>query len=212
MKYGCYEYSDLPSSYRGQANCSLCENLRLSDTSRDYYGKELCRCKAKGTYVKKDGSICDDVLISRSNYSRLGSYRPGGCYITTIVCEILGYKDNCEILNVMREFRDNFLKINYIPILLEYDQVGPIISERLRNDEERKKIALESMKKYLLPCGQAYKNGNPLEALNIYQEMIKSLKIRYNLETYEVNFDTPYDINTVGKGRVRINKNAQGNI
>lgn len=205
MKNGYYEYSDLPSSYRSQAKCGLCENCDPTRTRTDFNGKITNYCKAHRDYVKMDKNVCPDVLISKNNYARLGSYRPSGfgCYITTIVCEILGYEDDCEVLSVMREFRDTYLKIGHIPVLLEYDQIGPVISEYLRCDQERERVALEAMQKYLLPCTIAYKNGNPEKALNIYLAMIAELKRKYGLEEFEIDVTVPYDIDTVGKGRIR---------
>ncbi len=208
MKNGCYEYNDLPGSYRCQAKCGICENLDLTKTKRDYYGKTTYYCKAKRDYVKMDKEVCPSTLITRGNYSRLGSYKPSGCYITTIMCEILGYSDDCEILTVMRAFRDEYLKLHaeYIPILLEYDQIGPKICEKIREDEDNYRLALEAMKYYLLPCASAYKSGNPLEALKIYQNMIQRLRIMYGLESFVIDINAPYDIDTVGKGRIRSNE------
>ena len=42
------------------------------------------------------------------------------------VLTILFTADNCELLTLLRDFRDNTLKTNpkYIPILLQYDKTG----------------------------------------------------------------------------------------
>lgn len=211
MRYGDYEYSDLPDSYKSQANCSICENLRLSDTSKDFYGKELCYCKEKCKYVKKDGEICRDVLISSSNYSRLGSYSPSGCYITTIACEILGYDDNCELLNTLRDFRENYLKKNldkYLPILQQYDFIGPMISNGIRSMENNKRFALMIMSYYLLPCAQEIKNNNYEKAIEIYKDMVLLLTSTFGI-SLTIGENIPYNFEDLGKGRVRINKKTQ---
>ena len=57
-----------------------------------------------------------------------------------IVVNVLGYEDNCELLETLRSFRDNYLKLNkeYIPMLMQYDNIGPIISNNLENQTSQK--------------------------------------------------------------------------
>lgn len=47
----------------------------------------------------------------------------GACFITTVVCKIVGLKDNDQVLQNLRNFRDNILQPNekYYDILKEYD-------------------------------------------------------------------------------------------
>lgn len=204
MRYGCYEYSDLPSSYQNQAVCGLCENIKPNDYKEDYYGKKRYYCKEKCEYRKLDEGICRDVLISRSNYDKLGSYSPSGCYITTIICEILGYDDNCEVLNVLRNFRDKYLKLNldkYLGILQQYDFIGPIISEGLRNLEDKEKFSLMLLKNYLIPCTKEIKNNNYEMAILIYKEMVMLLIDKFNI-TLTLGDNIPYNFEDLGKGRI----------
>ena len=211
MKYGCYEYSDLPDSYKNQANCSICENLKLSDYRLDYYGKKQCYCKEKCKYIKENSEICRDVLISSSNYSRLGSYSPSGCYITTMVCEILGYEDDCELLSTLRKFRDNYLKKNldkFLPILQQYDFIGPIISNCLRCKEDKEEFSLNILKYYLIPCVREIENNNYDKAIEIYKEMVLLLTNVFGI-SLTIGENIPYNFGDLGKGRIRTNKNAQ---
>ena len=54
----------------------------------------------------------------------------GGCFITTIVCNVLGKSDDDKVLNNLRYFRDNVLKKDecYRYILIDYDNIGPVIA------------------------------------------------------------------------------------
>ena len=205
MKNGYYEYKDLPNSYRGQANCSICDKLKLTDKKTDYNGKTKYFCKEHRQYIKLDNSICQDILISPSNYKRLGTYRPSGCYITTIVCEILGYPDDCDVLNTLRGFRDNYLKKNseYLGLLLEYDYVGPVIAQKIR-DEKNNFLLCEGLYDYfLIPCVDAIKNELYIEAVTIYKNMVDQLHDEFELPTYYIPENPSYDMETLGKGRIR---------
>lgn len=208
MKNGCYEYYDLPNSYRGQANCSICENLKLTDKKTDFYGKEYCYCEEKRTYVKPNSEICSNALISKSNYNRLGTYTQSGCYITTIVCNILGYDDNCELLMLLRSFRENYLKkkknINYFNLLLEYDEIGPKISMAIQNEKNNYKLCLGILKFFLIPCVEYIKIDKYDEAINCYKNMVEHLKETLNIEPIAIKSEIPLDLETLGKGRIKI--------
>ena len=47
-----------------------------------------------------------------------------GCYITTIVCDVLGLDDDCSLLNNLRSFRDNILQKDAKFTPLTYHQVS----------------------------------------------------------------------------------------
>ena len=55
------------------------------------------------------------------------------CYITTVVCNILGYSDDCEVLQNLRSFRNNVMQKDekYKSLLFEYDTIGPKIANEL---------------------------------------------------------------------------------
>ena len=65
-----------------------------------------------------------------SHYRPRGGNPGGGCYITTMICDVLGKEDTCEALEVLRSFRNDVLQKDekYAPILYEYDVVGPKIA------------------------------------------------------------------------------------
>lgn len=210
MNYG---YSDLPDSYRRQAKCSICENISYVDTKTDYYGKTTYYCKACRDYHKLDGQICQKVSISASNYSKLGSYTPSGCYITTIVCKVLGFPDDSEILDTLRIFRDNYLKRNerFLPLLAEYDVIGPKISEKLANDRE---LCIHLFRSFLVPCTYFIRRAsiakneqevqeNYEQAVIIYQNMVEDLRSLLELPATKID-NTNYDLETIGKGRIRV--------
>jgi len=184
--------------------CGDCELLgrKDSDTYKNWMtGKITYKCHKSGKYKEYNDKACNDF----KGYKKTGNYKPSECYITTIVCEILGYEDHCELLNTLRDFRDNYLKKdlnNYLPILQEYDFIGPIISDCIRNMDDNKIFSLLIMSSYLIPCVNEIKNENYENAIRIYKEMVLLL-----VSNFEINLtigeNIPYNFEDLGKGRIR---------
>lgn len=206
MKYGCYEYSDLPNSYKRQADCSICENLSLTQTRSDYYGKKQCYCKERGTYIKKDGEICRSVLISRSNYNRLGSYRPSGWHITTVICDILdeyGQKEkyNTDLTRLlMMDFCENHLQDNpdTANFLREYDEVGPKIANCIRLSNDKYNLCVEIYEYYLVPFICELQEANYSNAIIIYIDMLNNLNTKFGLSPLNMNTNNEYNLENLG--------------
>ena len=74
--------------------CSDCNLMDLYD--RDKYDRAFC------SYYKKYYPVGDNAcshISKRENSS--------ACYLTTALCNILGYTDDCCIMNSLRSFREN---------------------------------------------------------------------------------------------------------
>lgn len=133
----------------------------------------------------------------------------GGCFITTVLCNVLGLPDNHETLNTLRSFRDNVLKKDksYKEILMIYDGIGPYVAEALFNDENRKEKALELYENSIKPIIEEVKNKKYDRAIKHYLYMTLYLISEYNLRnTYnalrDVDFGfTNFNQTTAGHGR-----------
>lgn len=148
----------------------------------------------------------------RSNSSRENMYNisarssGGGCYLTTAMCNILGYPDGNYYLQTLRTFRDTVLKLDvkYLPLLLSYDVIGPQIAFRLSNDTEKEKIAKTLLNQYISKAVKAIEEKKYAEATNIYVAMTHTLAKKYNIDTRIVTIDsTNIDIKELGHGRAR---------
>ena len=139
-------------------------------------------------------------------YDKRGSYH-GGCYITTIVCNILGFDNNCEVLTNLRKLRDNFMqkREEFKKDLYDYDTVGPQISKILADDYQETKdnrLAQSIYSNYLIPTSEQVKNNNYYGAINTYKNMTNLLKETYNIKTnYELLAE--YDYSKGGHGLVK---------
>ena len=136
----------------------------------------------------------------------------GGCYLTTATCDILGLEDKNLYLQIFRKFRKDYLQKNPkgLPILNEYDTVGPIIAHKLMNDDNKKAVALHMLKDYIHPIATnliTKFDGNYDFAITQYARMTKELIQRYGLETAaltipgEEKFDFGKDYSEYGHGR-----------
>lgn len=191
-----------------EKKCSNCFHLNPGDEK--WGGQHYCtKCKK----YTEDSDHCNDFLdkeevLKKVNKSSGDGYQRAGCYITTIICEILGYPDDCEVLQVLRGFRENVLKMDasYLPILYEYDQVGPVIAEAIRMEAQNKRLAMELLQDFLIPCTLAIKSGSYDEAITIYTNMVNMLKSRFGLVDTVVDYSIEIPFEDLGKARCRISK------
>ena len=191
-----------------ESYCCACTYMSEQEDN----GKFWCSEQGEDRYAcdAKCRSLCE--AYGRSNYSRQNMYdvsasaSNSGCYLTTMMCQLLGYKDDNYYLNTLRHFRDNVMKTNdeYIPLLIVYDVVGPIISKKLANDEFGEVIAKVYFDEYITKSVQAIENDRNQEAINIYIAMTDSLAKRYGIDTTFVRPNIKnIDMQSLGHARVR---------
>ncbi len=126
------------------------------------------------------------------------------CYLTTIVCNILGFADDVTYLQTLRYFRDEVLQKDeqYKEILATYDIVGPIIAKNLSEEEHRKQIALNLFNLGISKVCKLIEEKKEKEAVELYMEMTKLL-----ISGYEINnivseeYLNNMDVSKSGHGR-----------
>lgn len=175
--------------------CGNC--VHLDSNQKEYWGDRYY-CTKTCKYKETNDKACYNFVEKPEK-----GYQPAGCFITTAVCEVLGYSDDCEILVVLRNFRENYLKETKEgrKILQEYDQVGPIISDYIRQEPIINSIILTT--KYIIPCVDLIKTKRYIGAIIIYEEMVKTLKEQYNLTNYMIDYSANTPEYLLGKARRR---------
>lgn len=141
----------------------------------------------------------DDQICS--HYQNKESYVPGGgCYITTIICDILGYDDKCNILETLRSFRKDVMQKSpeYKELLYEYDTAGQQISQAIKEDTDLELIN-GMLDFYIIPTVNLIKEKNYSEAVLKYKNMTRSLENYYGIE-YNGEVPTNYDYKNGGHG------------
>ena len=156
------------------ACCADCAYMDLNDSNS--YGDYWCGYYKK--YYPGGDSACSN--FKDGNRDSNG----GGCYITTVMVDILGYEDHCTYLEQLRNFRDSFMKsnTNCKDLLNEYDSIGPIISEKIQKDSERKVISKYLFENYINKSIEALKKHDNWNAIEIYKSMVNFLKSRYDID------------------------------
>ena len=178
------------------AKCAECTYLDISDGNSNgafWCEKKLERhlatdiecgsfCRA---YSRYSSSINNAIEYSNSHNSS------GGCYLTTMLCNILKMKDDNIYLETMRNFRNNILQKDekYKPILVEYDIVGPKIAKALYDDPLNTKVAAIYFAKYIFNIKILIEDNQYNEAINMYTEMTTSLKSFYGIDNYNITVE-----------------------
>lgn len=174
----------------------FCGDCQYMDKYNKEYGKDNYMCTMHREYRCERDVACNN-------------YKPN-CFITTIVTVMLGFPDNGVCLSALRDVREKYLKKTEAGILLlqEYDQIGPKISRLIFNSP--KLYARFLYEEYIKKCYEQITNNNITEGVRIYIEMVEHLKRRYSYELYgyKTNYELPYDLETLGKGRIRHSKTA----
>lgn len=136
-----------------------------------------------------------------SHQKKRGSYTFSLCYITTVVCNILGYNDDCGVLQSLRNLRDNVMQKDekYAKTLYEYDTVGPKIASKLQEDRDIE-LATALYNFYLVPTALLVNEEKYDEAVHRYQEMTTGLKDAFGID--ETVMPQNYDVKKGGHGLV----------
>lgn len=187
-----------------------CGNCQFFDKSRSsFFDSNTGYCPKKFSYVKISAKPCKDYLRKLENSSS------SGCFITTIVCDVLGYDDNCIVLSTLRQFRENYLKpnIQYIPTLLEYDKIGPVIVEKIQTSPNKIAICQDMYDRFLIPCINYIKTQNYEKTIATYYNMVTELKNMFKLPDNSLTFSNTdinkIDITNIGKGRILTLKTSE---
>lgn len=99
------------------------------------------------------------------------------CFLTSATCRTLAKGDNCEELNTLRRFRDNWLKKQtYGPELIEeYYHIAPGIVEEIRKREDSHSIYNYMWENYIKVCYEFILQKEHERAVDKYKEMVYEL-------------------------------------
>lgn len=101
----------------------------------------------------------------------LNPFGGGGCFITTAVCEYSGKPDDCEELQVLREFRDTWLEINHPEDIVKYYKKAPQLVALIKAMPQAVDIFHKMDRYYIQPAVEFIKSGAFETAYNIYTNL-----------------------------------------
>lgn len=121
---------------------------------------------------------------SYSSSSHTTYYSDDGCFITTAACKALYEKDDCKELNVLRKFRDEFIRDDGEDgnlLISEYYRIGPTIVRYINSDNDFDSIYDQLWEDYIFPSYALINEGRNQDAKLIYISMVKELCERYHV-------------------------------
>lgn len=182
--------------------CIDCKYYEENDLNR--YGEGYCteRCH----YYPKSDKACNR-FERRSDYQGRSN-----CFLTTAICNIFGFEDNCIGLETLRYLRDNYLVNNqkYYSLLAEYEVIGPIISNKMQNDEHKLEVAEYYFENYLYNIiTNLIPNNRYEEAINNYVNMTNDLKRMYKINEKISREDVDNISNMIKEGNYKVKRKAK---
>ncbi len=183
---------------------SVCgECARLDWNNKKISAYDMRRCPYLSKYVGLNDRACKHFIKKEKG-------QESGCFITTVVVDILGYQDDCWILNTLRDFRNNVMQKNYRygELLMIYDAIGPKIAEALKEMQNRKEISVLVSQYYLIPICKSINNEDYTSAVNSYVGMVRFLQnqlfILDSVENYQYDENVAEEEKGHGKARVKL--------
>jgi hypothetical protein len=121
----------------------------------------------------RDASNCKQF---ESNYKQ-----KGGCFITTAVCQSMGKADDCYELELLRNYRDTYLRVQCDgeSLISEYYEVAPKICTKIDTLPDNTTIYSSIYRQYILPCVKLIEKQEYDECKNTYSIMVNTLKQAY---------------------------------
>jgi len=146
-----------------------------------YANEEMLRGKIVDPHPLAFGG---EVVVKNpeSASNRILKEKSGGCFITTAVCGSLGKSDDCYELTLLRNFRDIWLSKQDTggELIKEYYAVAPAIVEAIDKLKDKNDIYAMIYEKYIQPCISFIKSGKETECMNLYRDMVNTLKQVYS--------------------------------
>lgn len=188
--------------------CGNCTYLDLS--TGNCYGKYYCN-KKWDRHLATDSACPSYTKAYSRNNSTIknavdfsNSHTNSNCYITTILCDLLGLSDNNYYIETLRHFRNNYLQNNdkYKSLLVEYDIIGPMIANNLKIDKQSRMISAKVFYNYISPIVSLINDKMYEDAIIRYIMMVEKLKNLYGINRivtcYEID---ECDIKLSGHGK-----------
>lgn len=183
-----------------EGKCATCNNYALGSKSQLKPGVGF-RCFKYGEAKSMSDHCNSHLIMAGYDFNRKVTDKDildaekminatPGCFITTIVVDILGKPDNCNALEILRKFRSEVMQPNkqYHAYLNHYDTIGPQIARNIENDLNKMEVAKTAYENYILPVCALVLNQRNDEAINLYIEMTNILAHMYQIEnTYDYN-------------------------
>lgn len=173
-----------------QTGKGVIKNLELAKKEYERAGEfqdsvsrmNTCIEKIEEENVEDEDDYNEDEDYSKS-YGESTSYSTGWCFITTAACKSLKSEDDCEELNAMRRFRDDYLLASAEgdELVYEYYRIGPVIVDHINRVDNPDVLYNALWNDYIKICYDKIKAKQYEEAKGIYIDMVRELCNRFSI-------------------------------
>lgn len=165
------------------------------------YGTSVDVSKALDMYTKanKAGMLCPKDIDRLKNLkerkirnNKNEDYSPketgssssssdGRCFLTTATCEVMGFADDCEVLQSFRQYRDTILRHEDggEELIREYYRVAPEIIRAIDARPHREEVYHAMWSRYIEPGYELLQQQRWGEAKALYMELVTRLYAIY---------------------------------
>ena len=158
--------------------CKLCNGTgkkRACTYLKDWSwtGKQI-KTVASCNMYEWDDMGCDCKLVKCSCQA---------CYISTACITAFGKTDDCNELNLLRKFRDTYVKIYHPNDVEKYYAQAPKIVNFINNQRNKIEIYSELWYDKILPCINLIETNQFETAYNLYKSTALDLQNKYIINT-----------------------------
>lgn len=122
------------------------------------------------------------IATTQGDYREQRSYSSsssssGICFLTTATCRVMGYEDDCDVLQAYRCYRDDILRKDEDgpDLIRQYYEVAPEILRQIDASQNPMSVYSGMWKEYLLPGYQLLLEKRYPEAKKLYIKLVTSL-------------------------------------
>jgi len=101
--------------------------------------------------------------------------------LTTVVCQVLSYEDDCFALENLRKFRSEVLEKTDSgkKLLVEYKKVSDLIIPNIESDEEKENVCCYVYDNYIIHVNKLVEESKNDAAIDKYTEMVNYFINKY---------------------------------
>lgn len=129
-----------------------------------------------------------DSRIIASDYDTIvNGFRRKLCYVTTAVCRSLQKENDCEELNLIKNFRDTYLSSTRDgrELIETYYDIAPTLVKRIDKSRDANTVYAFLWDRYISPCVAYIRAGQNENCKEVYCDMVNSLRAKYMEDHHE---------------------------
>ena len=98
----------------------------------------------------------------------------GNCYLTTAICAVLGKNDSCHELQVLRAYRDTYIRARSDgeQLIRRYYSHAPSVLAHVLTRSDGPAFLRSLYERYVEPCVALIEQGQNAQALELYRQML----------------------------------------